>query len=81
MKARRHVMHTLETSEASGGRGAKEHVEFEPAREQARHETSKVQEHRRHVRDKSTFGTRHVSQKTRKERGTWCTRACTAGGT
>ena len=49
MKARRHEMHTLEKPEASEGRGAKEHVEFEPARERARHKTREVQEHLRHV--------------------------------
>ena len=65
MKARRHEMHTLETSEASEGRGAKEQVEFEPAREHARHKTREVQEHLRHVRQESTFGTRHVRQKAR----------------
>ena len=42
MKARRHDMHTLESPEASEGRGAKEHVEFEPAREHARHKTHEV---------------------------------------
>ena len=36
-------MHTLETPEASQGRGAKEHVELEPAREHARHKTRWVQ--------------------------------------
>ena len=45
MKARRHEMHTLETPEASERRRAKEHVEFEPAREQARYKTREVQEH------------------------------------
>ena len=54
MKARRHEMHTLETPKASEGRGAKEHVEFEPAREHARHKTREVQEHVRHVRHEST---------------------------
>ena len=60
MKARRHEMHTLETPDASEGRGAKEHVKFEPAREQARHKTREVQEPLRHVRHESAFGTRHV---------------------
>ena len=60
MKARRHEMHSLETPEAIEGRGAKEHVEFKPAREQPRHKTREVQEHLRHVRHESTFGTRHV---------------------
>ena len=70
MKARRLEMHTHETPEANEGRGAKEHVEFEPAREHARHKTRQVQEHLRHVRHENTFGTRHVRQKTRKTRGT-----------
>ena len=70
MKARRHEMHSLETPEASEGRGVKEHVEFEPALEQARHKTREVQEHLRHVRHESTFCTRHVRQKARKARGT-----------
>ena len=42
MKAKRHEMHSLETPEASKARRAKEHVEFEPAREQARHKTREV---------------------------------------
>ena len=45
MKARRHEMHTLETPEASEGRGAKEHVEFEPAENK---------QGTRHVRYRST---------------------------
>ena len=69
MKAKRHEMHTIEIREASEGRGAKEHVEFEPAREQARHKTREVQEHLRHVRHESTFCTRHVRQNARKTRG------------
>ena len=67
MKARRHEIHTPEASE---GRGAKEHVEFEPAREQARHKTREVQEHLRHKRHESMFGTRRVRQKARKAGGT-----------
>ena len=63
-------MHTLETAEASEGRVVKERVEFEPAREHARHKTREVQEHLRHVRHESTFGTRHVRQKARKARST-----------
>ena len=47
LKARRHEMHTLETPEASKGRGAKEHVEFEPDRERVRYK------HLRHVRQKA----------------------------
>ena len=47
MKPRRHEMHTLETPEASEGRGPKDHVEFEPVQKQARHKTCKVQEPRR----------------------------------
>ena len=43
MKARRYEVHTLETPEASQGRGAKEQIEFEPAREHARHKTREVQ--------------------------------------
>ena len=70
MKARRHEMHSLETLEASEGRGAKEHLEFEPAREQARHKTREVQEHQRQVRHESTFDTRHVRQKVCKARDT-----------
>ena len=70
MKPRRHEMHALETPEASEGRDAKDHVEFEPAREQARHKICEVQEHLRHVRHESTFGTRHVRQNARKTRGT-----------
>ena len=70
MKATRHEMHTLETPEASEGRGAREHVEFEPGQEQARHRTREVQEHLRQVRYKSTFGRKHVRQKTHKARGT-----------
>ena len=70
MKARRHEMHSLETPKASEGRGAKEHVEFKPAREKARRKTREVQEHLRHVRHDSTFGTRHVRQKVRKARDT-----------
>ena len=66
MKARRHEMHTLETPEASEGRGGKEPVEFEPAREQARHNTREVQEHL--VRHQRTFGTRHIRQKACKAR-------------
>ena len=66
MKARRHEMHTLETPEASEGRGGKEPVEFEPAREQARHNTREVQEHL--VRHERTFGTRHIRQKACKTR-------------
>ena len=61
-----HEMHSLETPEASEGRGAKGHVEFEPAREQASYKTCEVQEHLRHVRHESTFGTRHVRLKARK---------------
>ena len=70
MKARRHEMHTLEIPEASEGRRAKEHVEFEPARETARHKTREVQEHLRHVRHESTVGTGHVRQKVGKAQGT-----------
>ena len=70
MKARRHEMHVFETPEASEERGAKEHVEFEPVREQVRHKTREVQEHLRHVRHESTFGTRHVRQNARKKRDT-----------
>ena len=54
MKARRHEIHSLETPEVSEGRGAKKHVEFEPAREQARHKTHEVQEHLRHVRHENS---------------------------
>ena len=70
MKARRHEMLSLETPKASEGRGAKEHVEFEPAQEQARHKTRDVQEHLRHVRHENTFGARHVRQEARKARDT-----------
>ena len=70
MKARRHEMHALETPEASEGRGAKEHVEFEPAREQARHKTREVQDHLKHLRHESTFGTVHARKKERKAQGT-----------
>ena len=63
-------MHTLETPEVSEGRGAKEQVEFKPAREHAKHKTHGVQDHLRHVRHESTFGTRYVRQKARKARGT-----------
>ena len=68
MKARRHEIHTLETPEANEGRGTKEHVEFEPTQEHARHKTREVQEHLRHVRHESTFATRHVRQKVGKAR-------------
>ena len=70
MKARRHEMQTLETPEATERRVAKEHVEFEPPREHARHKTREVQEHLRHVRHESMFGMRHVRQKARKAQGT-----------
>ena len=69
MKARRQ-MHSLEISERSEGRRAKEHVEFKPGREQARHKTRDVQEHLGHVRHKSTFGTRYLRQKARKTQDT-----------
>ena len=70
MKAKRHEMHSLETPEGSKVRRAKEHVEFEPAREQARHKTREVQEHLRHVRHERTFGMRHLRQKARETQGT-----------
>ena len=65
MTARKHEMYIFETPEVYEGPGAKEHVEFEPAQEQARHKTREVQEHLRHERHESTFGTRHVRQKAR----------------
>ena len=63
MKARRHEMHSLETPKASAERGAKEHVEFKPVREKARHKTREVQEHLRHETRE------HVWHKTRKAKG------------
>ena len=68
MRCIKHVR--LETPEASEGRGAKEHVEFEAAREHAMHKTREVQEYVRLVRYESTFGTRHIRQKARTARGT-----------
>ena len=61
MKARRHEMYTFETPEASKGQGAKEHVEFEPAREHAKHKAREVKQHLRHVRREHIWhGTRNA---------------------
>ena len=50
----------LTTPEVSEGIRAKEHVEFEAAREHAKNQTCEVLEHVRHLRQESTFSTRHV---------------------
>ena len=44
------------------------YVEFEGALEHARHKTREVQEHVRDVRQKSTFGTKQLRQKSHKAR-------------
>ena len=71
MKGTRHEMDehgSLETPEASDGRGAQEYMEFETgaARQHARRKTREVQQQVRHVRHESTFGMRHVRHKARK---------------